>query len=119
VGETGRVAAVDADAAVLEVAAQSLSETGLSNWTTQTGSADDTGLEPASFDVVMIRHVLAHNGGREEAIVRHAASLLRSGGVLYLVDVDLTITKVHPGSDDVDDLMRRYVTYHRGQGNNP
>ena len=118
VGRTGRVAAVDADEAVLAVAAKSLGETGLTNWTTSAGTADDSGLEPSSFDVVMIRHVLAHNGGREAAIVRHAASLLRPGGVLYLVDVDLTTTKLHPSNDDLDDLMHRYVAYHRARGNN-
>lgn len=118
VGESGHVAAVDADEAVLDIAAKALGDTGLANWSTRTGTADDTGLEQSSFDVVMIRHVLAHNGGREGAIVRHAASLLRPGGVLYLVDVDLTTTKLHPSTDDLDDLMQRYVSYHRARGNN-
>jgi hypothetical protein len=53
----------------------------LRNWSTYTAAADCTGLEPSSFDVVMIRHVLARNGGREDAIVKHAASLLCRSGV--------------------------------------
>ncbi len=38
----------------------------------------------------MLRHVLAHNGGAEDAIVAHLATLLRPGGCLYLVDAYLT-----------------------------
>jgi precorrin-6B methylase 2 len=119
VGPSGAVAAVDADEVAVENARAALSATGLQNWSASVGSADATGLTAGGFDVVMIRHVLAHNGGREQAIVEHAASLLRPGGVLYLVDVDLTTTKMHPSEPDFDDLFSRYVDYHRAKGNNP
>jgi 2-polyprenyl-3-methyl-5-hydroxy-6-metoxy-1,4-benzoquinol methylase len=72
---------VNSDAAAIDVARASLESTGLRNWSTYTAAADCTGLEPSSFDVVMIRHVLARNGGREDAIVKHAASLLCRSGV--------------------------------------
>jgi hypothetical protein len=53
------------------------------------GRADDTGLPPHPFDVVMLRQVLAHNGGREHSIVGHLAQFARRGGHVYLVDVDM------------------------------
>jgi SAM-dependent methyltransferase len=119
VGPSGHVCAVDGDAGVVEVARASLESTGLRNWSTYVAAADSTGLEPSSFDVVMIRHVLAHNGGREEAIVKHAASLLSRSGVLYLVDADITTITLYPNDADVSDLNQRYVEFHRKRGNNP
>ena len=40
------------------------------------GRAESTGLEPGSFDVVMMRHVLAHNGRTAQATT---ASPIRAG----------------------------------------
>jgi len=57
----------------------------------------------------MIRHVLAHNGGREEAIVGHAAALVRPGGSVYLVDVEASAIRTRPPEPDLDDLAARYV----------
>ena len=119
VGPSGHVCAVDGDADVVEVARASFESTGQRNWSTHTAAADCSGLEPSSFDVVMIRHVLAHNGGREGAIVEHAASLLSPSGVLYLVDADITTITLYPGDVDVSDLNQRYVDFHRKRGNNP
>ena len=53
---------------------------GLANVSVAEARADHTGLEPGSLDVVMLRHVLAHNGGAEDAIVGHLATLVRPGG---------------------------------------
>lgn len=38
--------------------------------------------------MAMLRHVLAHNGGQEQAIVGHLATLIRPGGSVYLADGD-------------------------------
>lgn len=119
VGETGQVAAVDTNAEVVDAARSALTATCLSNWTVQRGDASASGLQPRSFDVVMIRHVLAHNGSREQAIVDHAVSLLRPGGVVYLADSDLTMIRLFPPDGDLIDLMDRYSGYHRQLGNNP
>lgn len=90
---------------------------GVDNVSVQLGEAHDTGLTPAAVDVVMIRHVLAHNGGREEAVVAHAASLVRPGGSVYLVDIDATAVRTRPSDPDVDDLTARYQEWHAQRGN--
>jgi SAM-dependent methyltransferase len=84
----------------------------------QQGRADATGLEAGSLDVVMLRHVLAHNGGAEDAIVAHLAALLRPGGCLYLVDADGTAIRVipeaeHPGLVELQD---RYLAFRAASG---
>jgi hypothetical protein len=67
--------------------------------------------------VVVIRHVLAHNGGREEAIVAHAATLVRPGGYVYLADVDFSGTRMRPSDPDLEDLAARYQRWHDQRGN--
>ena len=52
---------------------------GLGNVTVTEARADRTGLEAGSLDAVMLRHVLAHNGGAEDAIVAHLATLVHPG----------------------------------------
>src|SRR5687768_14292251 len=73
VGPTGSVTGIDGDASAIGIAEQMIAQSGAGNATARVGAADATGLEPGAFDVVVMRHVLAHNGGREEAIVRHLA----------------------------------------------
>ena len=119
VGPGGRVVAVDGDPSAVEAAREGVAAAGLGNVTVAQGDAADTGIEPGSVDVVMIRHVLAHNGGREEAIVAHAARLVRPGGAVYVVDVDLSATRVRPSDPDVEELSERYLAWHAGRGNDP
>jgi 2-polyprenyl-3-methyl-5-hydroxy-6-metoxy-1,4-benzoquinol methylase len=88
VGPTGRVVAIDADPRAVATARAVVAASGLANVTVRQGRADRTGLPPESCDVVMLRHVLAHNGGREDRIITHLATLLCPGGCLYLVDAD-------------------------------
>ena len=117
----GSVVGVDAVASTVEVARGQLASQGLVEPEARVvvGSAADTGLPPASFDVVMMRHVLAHNGGNEGAIVRHLAELVRPGGAVYLVDIDVTAIRIMPMPDELHDLMQRYVELLRRRGNDP
>jgi ubiquinone/menaquinone biosynthesis C-methylase UbiE len=92
VGPGGTVQAVDADPGAVAAARALADAAGLENVEVTEGRADRTGLEPGSLDVAMLRHVLAHNGGAEDAIVAHLATLPRPGGCLYLVDADGTAT---------------------------
>ena len=92
VGPEGRVQAVDADPAAVAAAGALVAAAALANVSVAEGRADRTALEPGSLDAVMLRHVLAHNGGAEDAIVAHLATLPRPGGCLYLVDADGTAT---------------------------
>ena len=117
VGDAGHVWAVDADASTAAAARDAAEAAGAGNVTVSTGDAADTGLAPGSLDVVMIRHVLAHNGGREQAIVGHAAGLVRPGGSVYLVDVHFDGLRMRPPDADVTDLDARYREWHERQGN--
>jgi SAM-dependent methyltransferase len=81
------------------------------------GEAAATGLPLGMYDVAMCRHVLAHNGGRETAIVAHLRDLTRPGGVVYLVDVDFTALWIAPPDPDLADLDDRYRVYHETLGN--
>jgi isopentenyl phosphate kinase len=90
---------------------------GLANVTVRHDRADRTGLPVASCDVVMLRHVLAHSGGSEDAIVAHLATRLRPGGCLYLVDADGTAMRTVPEDADLEDLHQRYLDFHRARGN--
>ena len=120
VGPSGSVVGVDADPGAVATARQTIELAGLSNASVVQAGATDTGLEPGSLDVAMMRLVLAHNGGIEQRIVNHLAELVRPGGVVYLVDVDLTGIRVFPPpSDDWSDMAARYINYHRSLGNDP
>src|SRR5207244_2581881 len=92
---------------------------GVTNVELREGEATATGIEPGSVDVAVMRHVLAHNGGREQAIVDRLASLVRPGGHVYLVDVDLTGMRTLGSDPDLDDLFERYAEFHRRRGNDP
>jgi SAM-dependent methyltransferase len=115
VGPDGRVQAVDADPGAV-AAARALAHAGLANVEVAEGRADRTGLEPGSLDVVMLRHVLAHNGGAEDAIVAHLATLVRPGGCLYLVDADGTAMRTLPEHADLTDLSDRYAAFRAARG---
>ncbi|MCA1709100.1 MAG: methyltransferase domain-containing protein [Actinobacteria bacterium] len=67
VGPAGRAQGVDFDAEAVTAATEEVGD--LEQASVRQGEAIASGLEPGSFDVVMCRHVLAHNGGQEETIV--------------------------------------------------
>ena len=117
VGPTGSVSAVDRDPDALAAARALAEASGLANVALSPGGANDTGLEPGRYDVVMMRHVLAHNGGREQAIVDHLAELVRPGGCVYLIDVEMTGVRMHPTNPDWIDIGDRYTRFHAERGN--
>ncbi len=115
VGAEGRAIGIDADPSAVFMAQQEVA--GLLQARVQVGQADATGLDPGRYDVVMCRHVLAHNGGREAAIVAHLASLAATGGCVYLVDVDATAFRLTPSEPELQDLDERYQEFQRAKGN--
>lgn len=117
VGPTGRVVGVDREPTAVEAARAAAARAGVENLSFELGEAHDSGIAPGSVDVVMIRHVLAHNGGLEDAVVAHAASLVRPGGSVYLVDIDATGLRTRPSDPDLDDLNARYLEWHAQRGN--
>jgi ubiquinone/menaquinone biosynthesis C-methylase UbiE len=117
VGPAGRVIGVEREDEALAAARQVIAESGAVNVELRQGTATDTGIESGSVDVVMMRHVLAHNGGDEQAIVDHLATLVRPGGAVYLVDVDLTGMRMLDSDPELDDLVDRYAAFHTARGN--
>jgi hypothetical protein len=63
--------------------------------------------------------VLAHNGGAEQRIVDHLAALVRPGGHVYLLDVDLTTATSSGIGPEIDELLDRYTQWHASRGNDP
>jgi ubiquinone/menaquinone biosynthesis C-methylase UbiE len=119
VAPSGRVIGIERDPQSLAKARQLLAASGATNLELRAGEATATGIEPASVDVAVMRHVLAHNGGQEQAIVNHLASLVKPGGHVYLVDVDLTAMRILDQEPDLDDIVDKYVEFHRRRGNDP
>ena len=116
VGPDGRGHAVDADPGAVAAARALADAAGLENVEVTEGRADHTGLEPGSLDAAMLRHVLAHNGGAEDAIVAPLATLLRPGGCLYQVDTDGTAFRTLPEHADLTDLNERYAAFRAARG---
>jgi SAM-dependent methyltransferase len=117
VGPTGRVVGVDGDEQALRAGRKLVAAAGLSNVELRRGDAADTGLAARSVDVVVMRHVLAHNGPDEQRIVDHVAGLVRPGGHVFLVDVDATAVRMLDEDPDLEDLNARYLELHRRRGN--
>jgi SAM-dependent methyltransferase len=114
VGPSGSAVGVDRDPAAVALARGAVAH--LPQASVQVGDADATGLAAGAFDVAVCRHVLAHNGGREQAVVDHLATLVRPGGAVYLVDVDMTGTRLVP-KDPALDIDDAYRTFHARRGN--
>jgi SAM-dependent methyltransferase len=121
VGPAGHVVGVDADPDAVAAARAALAAARLRGavapgavWQ---GRAEATGLVPASVDTAVLRHVLAHNGGAEQRIVDHLATLVRPGGHVYLLDVDLTAGAPAGPVPEVDELHARYLRWHERRGN--
>jgi SAM-dependent methyltransferase len=117
VGADGRVVGVDGVPTTVAQAQALVDANGWPNVTVQLGKADSTGIDPGSVDTVMMRHVLAHNGPREQAIVDHLATLLKPGGHVYLVDIHGSMFHTKPEDPDVSELNERYREFHAAQGN--
>jgi SAM-dependent methyltransferase len=108
---------VERDQQALDAGRQVVAAAGAGNVELRRGEAADTGLADGSVDVVVMRHVLAHNGPDEQRIVDHLARLVRPGGRVFLVDVDATAIRMLDADPDLDDLHSRYLELHRRRGN--
>ena len=117
VGPTGSVVGVDADAGAMAMAQALIEAAGLTNARAQAGDATATGLPPGEADVAMMRHVLAHNQRIEQDLVRHAAELVRPGGHVFLVDVDVSMLRQRDVEPELLDLHDRYIAFHAQRGN--
>lgn len=119
VGPDGTLTGIDADPGMVERGRADVAAAGVGNVVVQRGLAQESGLPPGSFDTAIVRLVLIHNGGREQEIVDHAASLVRPGGRVMLYDLDSTMIRVAPPTAPVSELHERYQAYQRTRGNDP
>ncbi len=119
VGPEGTLTGVDADPGMVERGRAEVAAAGAGNVVLREGLAQDSGLPAGAFDTAVVRLVLIHNGGREQEIVDHAASLVRPGGRVLLYDLDSTMIRVVPPSAPVSELHERYQAYQRARGNDP
>jgi SAM-dependent methyltransferase len=117
VAPTGTVVGVEPSAEVREAANALVEIENVTNAVIIEGTPLQTGLEPASFDLVMQRHVLLYNGGAEKDIVSHLASLLRPGGALYLLETDLDGVRIQNADPDISDLWERWREMMGRRGN--
>jgi SAM-dependent methyltransferase len=115
--EDGQAVGVEPDASAREAATEEVAAANVAARVVD-GTATATGLTAGAFDVVMIRHVLFHLGRDAAAAIQHGLGLLRSGGHMYVVDVDLRergmfASRVDP---DVEDLSERYLKFQEDRG---
>ncbi|MBV8526920.1 MAG: methyltransferase domain-containing protein [Candidatus Dormibacteraeota bacterium] len=118
VGPNGSVTGVEPNATARAAALEEIRSSGLDNATVVAGDGTATTLDPGTYDVVMIRHVLFHVGDAVQAVLAHAVTLLRPGGHVYTVDVDLTGRRLSVSDADFDEQAQRYVEFQRDRGNN-
>lgn len=117
VGPDGHVTGVEPDEAALAAGRQLIAQANLASVTIVQGNAESSGLAPGSFDVVMMRHVLAHNQASEQQIVDALAALVKPGGCVYLMDIEGTASRLLDLDPALADLMERYAEFHRRRGN--
>jgi SAM-dependent methyltransferase len=96
VGPEGHVVGLDASAAQLAQARESM-PAGSTNIRFVEASATDSGLPPASFDLVYCRFLLLHLPEPERAL-REMGALLKPNGILVCEDGDLTSAGSEPPS---------------------
>jgi FkbM family methyltransferase len=117
VGPGGRVIGIEPDPAALAAAHRMLEQADIDNLELRQGTATDLSVAPDSVDVVVVRHVLAHNRANEQHIVDHLVELVRRGGSVYLVDVDGTAVRLLDADPALDDLHEKYLQFHTARGN--
>jgi SAM-dependent methyltransferase len=116
VGPDGRVAAIDGDPVAVATAQSLVSALGLTNVTVQEARAESTGLEEGGYDTAMVRHVLAHNGRTAQEIVAHLGRVVRPGGCVLLVDVDMTQMRLRPEDPAFSEPLARYADFQVQRG---
>lgn len=118
VAPAGSATGVEPNAGARAAALDEIARSGVDNATVVEGDGTATTLDPGTYDVVMIRHVLFHVGDAVHAFLEHAASLLRPGGHLYVVDVDATALRASVVDADYEEQALRYLEFQRTRGNN-
>jgi SAM-dependent methyltransferase len=107
-GPGGRVDAIDIAPEQIDVARSAAAGAGFSDIHYQVGSAYEPGLPESAFDVVFCRLVLCHLKEPSKAVAQ-MARLLRPGGRLVLVDMDLQDTFTMPRCEAYEHYIKECV----------
>ena len=89
-------------------------QAGIDNLELRQGNATDPSVAPESVDVVVMRHVLAHNRADEQHIVDRLAELVRRGASVYVVDVDGTAVRLLDADPALADRFPSFCGHLRG-----
>jgi len=117
VGQTGRVVAIDLDAAALDIARAEEDEQQLSNIDYRLLDIFD--LDAAEqFDVVYARFLLSHVTDPAAALARMVPAL-RPGGVVAVEDVEFAGHFCFPDCLPFDEYVRLYAAVARKKGDDP
>lgn len=111
VGSAGRVAAIDASAAVLDFARRRGEQVGVAKWTDfQEADAAALPFPDASFDGAIALQVFEFVPEVEQAL-REAHRVLRPGGRLVAIDSDWTTLVWHTDDGDLMTRMRQALLH--------
>lgn len=113
----GRVVAIDADAAAVDLARRAAAARGLAHVEFRVGRAGE-GAAAAEFDVVYARFLLTHLRDPGGAVAWMRAHL-RPGGVLVLEDIDFRGHFCHPENAAFDRYTALYAAVVRSAGADP
>jgi len=116
VGPEGAVIGLEREQRFVEMARAEIAKRELGNVTIVQADGHNTGLEKGSFDFVHERLVLINVSARE-AFLAEMLSLLRSGGIVALEDVDNVSWLCQPAHPSWDILLNAFHTvFHAGGG---
>jgi SAM-dependent methyltransferase len=105
VGPSGQVVGTDIDERLLDAARSFLEAEGIVNVELAVDDLFDSDLEPASFDLVHARYVIAPLGRGREQVASHRR-LVRPGGSLVLEEWDLGSWHFNPPAAAAERLIR-------------
>ena len=117
VGPEGHVDGIDRDADARATAEAYLHSREIVNADIIAGEATNTGLAAGTYDTVMMRHVLLHNGPTMIAILKHLGTLLKPDGRLVLAEIDLEAMRTSPPSADLEEERQAWLELLRRHGN--
>lgn len=114
-----RCVGVEIDPVLVETGQKHIEECGLADCSIQKGAAEDTGLEPGSFDFVVTRLVIEHVPDPLVAL-NSLRSLLKPGGRLAVISNDFDFhLRTYPPVPELDEMYNAYCASRRKDGGDP